>query len=129
MGLQSKLFQGDPRLEACLIQDSAHVMLGAVGDYVSKIQQALAVLDNSSIAPGELAADRYGPSTANAVLAYKTKRNIINRSYQTRADNIVGKMTIASLDTEMVDKEAEPPPDKIRFDPNVLWRPFKPWRR
>ena len=29
------------------------------------------------------------------------KRNIINRSYQTSADNIVGRMTIAALDKEM----------------------------
>ena len=43
----------------------------------------------------------YGPSTAAAVLSYKTKRQIINRSYQTTPDSIVGKMTIASLDAEM----------------------------
>jgi hypothetical protein len=39
------------------------------------------------------------------VLAYKKKRNIINRSYQTQADNIVGKMTIAALDKEVFAKE------------------------
>ena len=38
-------------------------------------------------------------------MAYKQKRNIINYSYQTRADNIVGKMTIAALDEEMLDWE------------------------
>jgi hypothetical protein len=38
-------------------------------------------------------------------LSYKKKRNIINRSYQTQADNIVGKMTIASLDNEMMARE------------------------
>lgn len=43
----------------------------------------------------------YGPSTAAAVLSYKTNRQIINRSYQTKPDSIVGKMTIASLDAEM----------------------------
>ena len=38
MALQSKLFQGDPKLEACLIQDLAHIMLGAVGDHVTKMR-------------------------------------------------------------------------------------------
>jgi hypothetical protein len=45
---------------------------------------------------------RYGPSTADAVLTYKTTRNIVNRSYQTQADNIVGKMTIAAMDKELL---------------------------
>src|SRR5262249_41293895 len=40
--------------------------------------------------------------TAAAVLAYKRKRNIVNRTYQAQADNIVGKMTMAALDREMV---------------------------
>src|SRR5262249_14872404 len=35
----------------------------------------------------------------------KKKRNIINFSYQTHADDIVGKMTIRSLDTEMLAQE------------------------
>jgi hypothetical protein len=38
-------------------------------------------------------------------LAFKKKRNIINPSYQSQADNIVGKMTIAALDREIFDKE------------------------
>jgi hypothetical protein len=41
----------------------------------------------------ELAAKRYGPSTASAVLNFRTQRNIVNRSYQTKPENIVGKMT------------------------------------
>src|SRR5262245_19627767 len=98
MSLQSKLYKGDARLEACLIHDSAHIMLGATGDHVWKIQMALILLDGLHIDSGELAAKRYGPSTAAAVLAFKRARNIINRSYQTQADDIVGKMTIAALD-------------------------------
>ncbi len=39
MGLQSKLFKGNPKLEACLLYDPAHVTEGAVGDHVSKIQK------------------------------------------------------------------------------------------
>jgi hypothetical protein len=39
-------------------------------------------------------------------LAYKTKRKIVNRAYQSQADNIVGKMTIRSLDDELLKLEA-----------------------
>ena len=35
------------------------------------------------------------------MLAYKQVRQIINRAYQTQADNVVGKMTIARLDEEI----------------------------
>lgn len=105
MGLQSQLFRGDQQLEACLVKDSAHVVPGAIGTHVGKIQTALLTLDNPVIDASELAAQRYGPSTAAGVLAYKRKRKIINFSYQTQADNIVGKMTIASLDREMVLEE------------------------
>ncbi len=102
MALQSALFVDDDKLQACLINDRAHVTIGAVGDHVTKIHSALTVIDNASIDLAELQAGRYGPSTAAAVLAYKRKRQIINHSYQTQADDIVGKMTIASLDSEMI---------------------------
>jgi hypothetical protein len=65
-------------------------------------------LDGDPIDQVELAAERYGPSTAKAVLSYKTKHSIINRSYQTQADNIVGIMTMASLDKEMFALEQTP---------------------
>jgi len=41
MSLQAGLFKGDPWLEACLIQHSAHITLGATGEHVRKIQMAL----------------------------------------------------------------------------------------
>src|SRR5687767_3464246 len=96
--LRSCLFRNDPRLQACLVDNAAHVLLGCVGEYVSRLQLALMVLDEPSIAREELASGRYGPSTARSVLDYKTRRNIINRSYQQSADDIVGKMTIARMD-------------------------------
>jgi hypothetical protein len=105
MPLLSSLFRGDPKLQACLLQDSQHVAPGAVGDHVSKIQTALMWLDALPINASEIAIKRYGPSTAAAVLSYKKKRSIINPSYQTQADNIVGKMTIASLDNEVLQRE------------------------
>src|SRR5947208_3004448 len=109
MALQSKLFRGDAKLEAALVSDSAHIVQGAIGSHVGKIQQALNELDGAGLNPDE----NYGPATASAVLAYKQKRNIINRSYETRADNIVGKMTMAALDAEMLEKERKtgPGPD------------------
>lgn len=116
MALQSRLFRGDERLEACLLHDASHVTLGAVGDHVAKIQAALFLLDGSSVARAEWEAKRYGPSTAEAVLAYKRARNIINHAYQTEADNIVGKMTIASLDTGMFIRE------RTRFIPPTYFQ-------
>ena len=103
--LRSKLFHGDPKLEAAAVSDPAHVLPGATGPHVGKIQLALILLDAAVIADSELDSLTYGDSTARAVLAYKRKRNIVNRSYQNQADNIVGKMTMASLDGEMVKKE------------------------
>jgi peptidoglycan hydrolase-like protein with peptidoglycan-binding domain len=105
MSLKSKLFKGDLKLEAASQSNPAHIVPGAIGDHVAKIQQALARLDNVTIDVGEREARRYGSSTANAVLAYKTKRNIINRSYQAQADNIVGIMTVAAMDQDLVLQE------------------------
>ena len=111
MSLQSESFHGDRKLEAAAVFDRAHILTGAEGDHVSKIQGALMQLDGAAIDPEELGAAKYDSSTANAVLAYKQnqKRNIVNRSYQTQADNIVGKMTMASLDKEILAKESADP--------------------
>src|SRR5262245_17656831 len=97
MALQSQLFRGDAKLEAAAVSDPAHIVPGATGEHVRKIQLALIQLDGAAIDPD----GKYGPATAAAVLAYKQKRNIINRTYQTQADNIVGKMTMTALDKEM----------------------------
>lgn len=110
MVLSSSLFRGNRALEACALHDPAHVTRGASGEHVAKIQFALFAVDGLRIDRTELAAQRYGPSTAAAVLAYKKKRQIINRSYQNAADDIVGKMTIASLDKDMKVREILPKP-------------------
>jgi hypothetical protein len=101
MSLKSKLFSGDPKLEAAAVSNPAHVVPGAAGEHVAKIQQALIQLDGAAVAASELAARSYGPSTAAAVLSYKKKRDIVNRSYQTQADDIVGIMTMAAMDNEL----------------------------
>ena len=110
MPLLSRLFKGDVRLEACLVKDSAHLTPGTEGVFVGKVQAALEHIEEVSIAEAELAGATYGTSTAAAVLAYKTKRKIINRSYQRSADDIVGRMTIQRLDEDMAALEAAPTP-------------------
>jgi peptidoglycan hydrolase-like protein with peptidoglycan-binding domain len=103
MALNSKLFKGDPKLEACAVNNPAHITTGATGRHVAKIQTALIRLDEAIIDTAELKAQKYGASTADAVLKYKQARGIINRTYQTQADNIVGIMTIQNMDKELVD--------------------------
>jgi hypothetical protein len=117
MPLKSDLFMGDPKLEACAVSHPAHITPGAAGDHVAKIQIALRRLDRAVIDQGERSLKKYGPSTAAAVLAYKQRRSIINRSYQSQADNIVGIMTIAQMDREMVEFEKNNPPRLVALRP------------
>lgn len=105
--LMSELFRDDPKLQACLVNDAAHVMLNAKGLHVRKIQYAVMVLTGGQLPPSELEKDFYGPATAKLIKAYKTQRRIINHSYQASADDIVGKMTIVALDAEMVAVETK----------------------
>jgi hypothetical protein len=100
--LRSALFRGDKRLAAALVDHAKHVAPGDQGPHVAKIQCAVLMLEGGQISGAEAAAMRYGPTTAKAVLAYKTRRKIINFSYQNKPDNIVGIMTMRSLDNEMV---------------------------
>jgi len=113
MALRSRLFAGVPELEACLVQDSAHLTPGTQGEHVRLVQQALVYLGFKSITGPEYIQGVYGPTTTAAVLDYKTKRQIINISYQTKPDNIVGKMTIKRLDDEMLIFLNLPAPTKI----------------
>ena len=103
--LTSRLLRDEPRLIACSVQDRAHVFEGVIGNHVARIQLALLLIDGYEIDATELARARYGPSTAAAVLAFKTQRQIINYRYQSQPDAIVGKMTIAALDRELLTKE------------------------
>jgi peptidoglycan hydrolase-like protein with peptidoglycan-binding domain len=101
MALRSRLFQGDPKLEAAAVSNSAHIAPGAAGDHVRKIQYAVAKLDEVPVDQDGF----YGPKTAAAVLNFKKARDIINRSYQSQADNIVGIMTIKALDDGMFERD------------------------
>lgn len=101
MGLVSKLFKGDPKLEACQVSDPAHIFQGVRGEHVGKIQTALIQTDGATIERRELDEQFYGPSTAKAVLRFKKnpKRNILN--FRSQFDDIVGKKTITALDLQM----------------------------
>ncbi len=119
MALRSQLFKGDTKLDAAAVSDSAHITPGARGEHVRKIQFALIQLDGAKIT----ADGAYGPATAAAVLAYKQKRGIINTSIQTKADNITGKMTLASMDQELL--KAPPPAPRSLIPTNRLLLNFK----
>ena len=106
MPLRSQLLAGDAKLEAAAVSNPAHILRGAVGEHVRKIQKALGAVDDASISKPEVTGKIFGETTENAVLAYKQKRGIVNRSYQNSADAIVGVMTMASLDKEMLKFEA-----------------------
>jgi hypothetical protein len=101
MALVSKLFKGNPKLEACQVSDPAHIFQGMSGEHVAKIQTALIQTDGASIDQRELDRRFYGPSTAEAVLRFKKnpKRKILN--FRGQFDDIVGKKTITALDLEM----------------------------
>jgi hypothetical protein len=95
-----------------LVSDPHHVVPGAQGEHVSKIQQALITLGAGVINPQEISDMFYGETTAQTVLAFKgPPRNILNPDLgQVVPDNIVGKRTIAALDQELVAFENRPPP-------------------
>jgi peptidoglycan hydrolase-like protein with peptidoglycan-binding domain len=105
MPLRSQLFAGNRKLEACSKNHPDHILFGARGDHVERIQRALIRLDNALINADEMKRSFYGESTAAAVLAYKQKRDIVNRSYQSTADNIVGIMTIKHMDEELLKRK------------------------
>jgi len=106
MPLLSKLFRGDTRLEACLINDSAHITPGTKGPFVNKIQRAIAQLGGDIVSQNEVDSQTYGPSTTSSVLNFKRQNKIVNFIYQSTADNIVGKMTIAFLDSRLSQLDA-----------------------
>ncbi len=115
MPLQSELFKDDPKIVAAATAPHAHIREGQRGPHVGKIQMALLAVSNAKIADVEIDTQFYGPSTAAAVLKYKTEHNppIINRAYQKQADDIVGIMTIAALDREIKQLEDNSEDDAV----------------
>ena len=100
MPLVSQLFTNPPNpdLEACLVDDAAHIFRGAQGTHVACIQIALSLLSDGAVF---LVIDGvYGDATATAVFNYKNARHILGPG-QVTPDDIVGKKTLQSLDDEM----------------------------
>ncbi len=114
MPLSCKFFKGEQRLEECLVSDPAHILRPQQGDHVALVQQAIIIFEGDVIAGGDLGTRTYDDSTAKAVKEYKRKREIINKTYQTAADDIVGKMTIARLDKDLTARE-QLTPDFVGF--------------
>ena len=110
MPLHSDLFKDDPQLQAIVDDPGAHLIVRVPpirGEHVAKVQQALALLQPSTpVSETDKIAQEYGRSTADAVLAYKKQRHIINTSYQRSEDDIVGTMTIQKMDEELFGKPA-----------------------
>lgn len=124
MPLRSFLFQGDPKLEAAAFSDPAHIAPGQKGEHVAKIQMALNLLDNARLTVDSI----YGPKTADAVQTYKSRRSIVNHAYQSSADNIVGRMTIAALDQELSDYDGSRPLRlrDLNGRPSIYRQPARP---
>lgn len=93
-----------------------------------KVQNALVKL-GFSVDSAERASKTYGSSTARAVLQFKSSWEIINRSYQAAADNIVGKMTIQELDDAMVSNIyfTLPPPPIVKQNVELQNKHFSCW--
>ncbi|MDN3309425.1 hypothetical protein QWJ90_00585 [Microbacterium oryzae] len=100
MGLTSRLFTDppDPRLDACLVDDAAHIFQGADGSHVACIQIALSLLSDGQVF---LVIDGvFGDQTSQAVFDFKDERGILAPG-EVVPNRIVGKGTIKALDEEM----------------------------
>jgi len=104
MALQSQLLRGDPKLEAAAVSDSAHILPGARGPHVLKIQQALIQVAGAAIVPD----GSYGPATAAAVADFKRKQQPQILNFAGKIDNIVGVKTMKALDAGMLRKDPKP---------------------
>jgi hypothetical protein len=115
MPVYSVLFTKDPtareRLKLASEKDPEHITPGTSGDYVAKIQRALILL-GATIDDSEIDQARYGPSTADAVLAFKASCSPPLLNYANQFDNITGIKTTRELDRLMVlfEKDHPAPP-------------------
>src|SRR4051794_16199229 len=96
--LTSKEFAGDPKLESCAVDDSAHIMPGSCGPHVEKVQKALNTVGGQKIDPAEVLNMVYGPSTSDAVKAFKRAQVPPLLNYKGEIDPITGIKTIRALD-------------------------------
>ena len=89
MALQSELFRDDTSLQACLVKDSAHIVKGARGQHVAKIQTALGIIEGALIDSDELSASFYGPATSpDALRANATRLSVRHESHRAEIRDI-----------------------------------------
>lgn len=114
MPVESKLFTSNPsvstRLNKALVSDPDHVVPGASGEHVAKIQVALSILGKLAIDQSDRDRKFYGSSTADAVLAFKGACRPPLLNHLNRLDDIVGKKTTRELDRQMAEFERRNPP-------------------
>jgi hypothetical protein len=103
MALQSKLFRGDPKLEAAAKSNPAHILPGASGPHVGKIQTALTQLDGAVISSNELQSFR-GPWLAMSRLVSSNQRESnmqravlrgLRRRFSIRASSCISRGDLA----------------------------------
>src|SRR6266496_615088 len=113
MTVESKLFTSNPqvreRLNKALRSDPDHILPNSSGDHVAAIQKALSLLGRVKIADSELERKFYGPSTANAVAAFKRSCTPPLLNYKNEIDDIAGKKTTQELDRQMKEFEKTNP--------------------
>ena len=85
------------------MSNPAHIVPGARGEHVRKIQLALIQLDGADIVPD----GAYGPATAAAVAAFKRHQQPPILNFEGQIDNIVGIKTMAALDAGMLTGKKE----------------------
>lgn len=107
------------RLEACLKRDDSNARRYPSGEHIRVIQEALrkvrAILPSVPEIPAK-ENGTFGVATRNATKAYKTARTVVRPGQP--LDDIVGRMTIASLDTDMRNMERKLP--DIPDDPELV---------
>ncbi len=116
MALKSRLFSNDPKLEAAATADSGHILQGARGPHVGKIQKALNLLINAGLAVDE----QYGPRTAAAVAEFKRRQKPPILNFKGQIDDIVGIKTMAALDAAVAAIEENEPGEITSLFPPPL---------
>lgn len=114
------------KLDDCATKDPAHLVVGAVGDHVALVQDALIQLgQHDFLTPEERASfdlefqtQYYGNMTAKVVQNYKNNHKPkILQPWQQTADPVVGRRTISYLDDDMAALDKLPPvPDRKLTD-------------
>jgi len=108
--LVSKLFRRDPVLESILVESR----FGDFGRHIGKVQTALFILEGVSVDSKELGMEEYGPSTVDAILAYKRKHRILSAASHSEEGEYFSRFTVVALDAEMARYELLPDPRPAR---------------